>query len=154
MVVGPLPDAYLAVGEAGRYLPARYPGAQDRFRRGEDEVPYGDAAGGEAAEDLVPVVLPEQCHGDDEGAAQLGEERGGRVDDEAPPDRQVLEVADLGEMFGRQQVREGAADDLRVEERAVRDQLDQFPCGGGLPRTERAVDPNDDHGSPPLLLAP
>ena len=49
-----------------------------------------------------------------------------------------------------------AADDLGVEERAVRDQVDQFPCGGGLPRTERAVDP-DDHGSPssvgPLRLA-
>src|SRR5690606_9151943 len=47
VVVGPLPDAYLAVREPLGDLPARYALAQDRFRRGEEHMPHRDAAGGE-----------------------------------------------------------------------------------------------------------
>lgn len=153
VVVRPLPHPYLPVREVRRDLPVGYSLAQDRFRRGEKHMANRDPAGGETAEDLVTVVLAEQCHGDHEYAPEFGEHRGRGVDHEPSPDRQVLEVADLGEALGGQELRQPGADELGVEECAVRDQVDQFPCGGGLPRTERTVDPND-HGSPSAAVGP
>ncbi len=61
---------------------------------------YFDPARGEAAEDLVTVLLAQQGHGNHEHAAELREQGGRGVDHQAPPDRQVLEVADFGEAFG------------------------------------------------------
>ncbi len=67
-------------------------------------MPDRYAPGGEAAEDLVAVLLAQQGHGDHQGPAELGEHRGRGVDHEASPDREVLEVADLGEVLGREQL--------------------------------------------------
>jgi hypothetical protein len=144
---GPSADAFALLRIVGERLTGGYSFAQNRFSRCQQHMPHRYPAGGETAEDLVTVVLPQQGHRRHQYAAQLGEQRRRRVHHEPPPDGQVLIVADLGQPLGRQQVPHARADQFGVEQCAVRDQVDQFACGSALARSERTVDP-DDHGSP------
>ncbi len=139
-----------AVRPGQRALPlltGRHPGAQYRFIRSQQHLPHRNTAGREAAEDLVPVLLAQQCHRHHQHPAQLRQHGGGRVHHEPSPDRQVLDVRHLVERLRRKQQAQFRDDELGVVQRAVRDQIDQFACGGRFACSERTVDP-DDHGSP------
>ena len=108
---------------------------------------HANAAGGETAEDLVPVLLAQQRH-----RGRRARRRARRA--ARRPSRPPAAARSAGP--GGRRPRGGALraagaqcapDDLGVEEGAVRYQVEQFACGGGLARAERTVHP-DDHGSP------
>ena len=134
-----------------------YPLAQDRFRRGEQHMPDRDAPGGEAAEDLVAVLLAQQGHGDHERPAAARRAARPRC-----RPRAVARSAGPGSRRPRRGVLAAAgrvsAPPMTSGSKSVLFGISSIssPCGGGLPRTERTVDP-DDHGSPssvdPLWLA-
>ena len=69
-----------------------------------------DATGGEPAEDLVPVRLPQQRHRGDQHTAHLAQQGGGGLHDQPAPQGQVLVVGDLLEPLLGQQLAQAAAE--------------------------------------------
>jgi hypothetical protein len=122
------------------------PFPQDGGVHGQEDVQDLLARVGQAAEDLGPVGVADQRHGDDERVRVVPAQRQRRRDDQFPPARQVLEVA-----VGRQPLPQHEADVLGVVDHRVREPAAQFRRQRRLSRSESAVEPDDHRHKVPRL---